>query len=171
MTLRYCSRCAGEVEDAGGFCLLGHRLSLEPLIPPLAQMRGEVARALGAPRVEVLGADGVPKAADPYRMAAERARIEISGTPGTERQASASREADPQRSPTVWEVLQEAISDPPEDPMAAFSPPSRMDWGPQERTKFLTSLRLSLRPEAQTRPRRPEAPGYTGPAYAPEVPR
>ena len=43
MTMRFCHGCAMDVEDAGGFCLLGHRLSLDPPVASLQELREESA--------------------------------------------------------------------------------------------------------------------------------
>lgn len=42
MTTRFCPGCRTEVQDAGGFCLLGHRLALEPPTASLQELRAEV---------------------------------------------------------------------------------------------------------------------------------
>jgi hypothetical protein len=42
MTTRFCPGCRSEVEDTGGFCLLGHRLALEAPVASLTALRAEV---------------------------------------------------------------------------------------------------------------------------------
>jgi hypothetical protein len=42
MTTRFCPGCQAEVEDTGGFCLLGHRLALEAPVASLSALREEV---------------------------------------------------------------------------------------------------------------------------------
>ena len=53
MTIRFCSRCATDVEDAGGFCLLGHRLALDPPAGTMEDLRNEIDRAFEEARLEV----------------------------------------------------------------------------------------------------------------------
>ena len=53
MTTRFCPRCDNEVEDTGGYCLLGHRLALEPLNASLTDLREEIDQAFEDARLEV----------------------------------------------------------------------------------------------------------------------
>ena len=65
MTVRYCPRCKTDVEDTGGFCLLGHRLALEPPVASIQDLRDEVDRAFEEARLEVASVmtrDDVPTA-------------------------------------------------------------------------------------------------------------
>lgn len=144
MALRFCHRCASEVEDAGGFCLLGHPLRLEPPIPSVSHIRDEVDRAFVEARIEA--AEPAPTEPEPQQLC---------GAPGQEPQpepvpAPVSRaepppalESDPldtatppppplgtRRRPTVWESLDEDEAPDASDPIAAFAPAGRMDWGP-----------------------------------------
>jgi hypothetical protein len=141
VSFRYCKVCAAEVDDVEGYCLLGHPLRLEPAIPSVAEMRDEVSRALGEARRDVAaesepGGDAVTTveraSLDDLSDAAE---MTWSPPPPVE---DASR--------TVWGPLTEDL--PAEgDPITAFAPASRMDWGP-ERTgiKSRNPLRRRARP-------------------------
>ena len=65
MTIRYCPRCKTDVEDTGGYCLLGHRLALEPPVASITDLRAEVDRAFEEARLEVasvMTADDAPTA-------------------------------------------------------------------------------------------------------------
>lgn len=102
MTQRFCSRCNAEVEDTGGFCLLGHNLRLAAPADSLSALRAEVNRTFDEAR-EQLAEVMAPVAA----MA-----------PAEEQHH------------TVWEGLDDHAALTPDDPIAAFAPPPRMDWGP-----------------------------------------
>ena len=110
MVLRFCERCAAEVEDAGGYCLLGHPLRLDPLIPSVAEIRDEVDRAFDEVRAEQVN-DGDPGPPPPP--------------------------SDGPRGGSVWESLRRETAEPPGDPIEAFAPPPRMDWGPEERSGLM----------------------------------
>ena len=63
MTIRYCPRCKTDVEDTGGYCLLGHRLALEPPVASITDLRAEVDRAFEDARLQVasvMANDDVP---------------------------------------------------------------------------------------------------------------
>jgi hypothetical protein len=53
MAQRFCSRCNAEVEDAGGYCLLGHDLRLEAPVDSLKALRAEVNRTFDEARREL----------------------------------------------------------------------------------------------------------------------
>lgn len=60
MSDRFCPQCRAEVEDAGGFCLLGHPLRGTAPVASLSQLRAEVDRAFEEARVQVAVALGEP---------------------------------------------------------------------------------------------------------------
>jgi len=112
MNLRRCARCGTDVEDVGGYCLLGHPLRLSAPVDSLKELRAEVDRAF----------------ADAQSQAAE----ELQKVPV----GAASEPAPPPPAPPVttrhdpFEVLQsEPRSD--TDPLEDFAPAPRMDWGPE----------------------------------------
>ena len=109
MTTRYCPRCQGDVEEAGGFCLLGHRLSLEPVGTSLSELE--------------TGFDD----------AAEQAIGQVFGAPPPPPDAPAPQPSDERSAPAaVYRRLEDISARPDEDdPIAAFAPPPRMDWGPR----------------------------------------
>jgi hypothetical protein len=122
VTVRYCKVCAGDVEEVDGHCLLGHALKLAPPIPSVAEMRDEVSRALGEARIEARPDAGGQAASgdvgDDLNHLWEPRAMTWSPPPPVQ---------DPQQ--TVWGPLAEEL--PMEgDPITAFAPASRMDWGP-----------------------------------------
>jgi hypothetical protein len=129
VSVRYCKVCAGDVEEVDGYCLLGHPLKLSP--PSVAEMRDEVARALGEARTEQRpDADGeaVPDAlhsgdGNGLHHLWNARDMTWSPPPPVE---------DPRQ--TVWGPLVGDAAD-EGDPITAFAPASRMDWGP-ERSGF-----------------------------------
>lgn len=110
----FCNRCGAEVDDVGGFCLLGHRLSAlaPPPPPPPPPATSDVARIEGS----VTPAAPAPEAAEaaPSRYASSIER--------------------------TWAELESAPAPAPDDPINTFAPPPRMDWGPQ-RSAFRLKLR------------------------------
>jgi hypothetical protein len=133
MTLRFCPKCAAEVEDVGGFCLLGHPLRLEPPIPPTADMRKEVDRALGGSRAARPPARGRAAAGTP-----EPAPVATAGPPSDA--PPPPPEAERPRLATVWESLG-VSGETRGDPIEAFAPPPRVDWGPERSSLLDRSLR------------------------------
>jgi hypothetical protein len=123
MTTRYCPSCRAEVEDTGGFCLLGHNLTLEAPTSSLSELRAEVDRVFEEAQVEVAAAMSAPPPPPP----AETVRAAVSG-------------ASPAPSPPrrVFEGLGTEPAR-PQDPISAFAPPPRMDWGPEGRLARLLS--------------------------------
>ena len=110
MGTRYCRSCATEVEDAGGYCLLGHPLRLEAPRDSLAHLRAEVDRAFEDAKMEVATA--------------------LSAIPANK--ASGSEVALPPSPPRrpVFETIDQPTGGP--DPLVEFAPAPRMDWGPEK---------------------------------------
>ena len=109
---RFCSHCQAEVEDVGGFCLLGHPLAkAAPDIGSLTALRAEVDRAFEDARVQVATVvGGVSSSAPPPPPPAD---------------ATA-----PSR--TTYPVIEQTVTGP--DPIADFAPAPRMDWGPEKKS-------------------------------------
>ena len=108
MSERFCAQCNTTVEDAGGFCLLGHSLSEAPSTGSLSELRAEVDRAFEEARVQVaatLGAAPPPPPPPGF----------VAPSPGV--------------APAPF-VPQEVPTGGP-DPIAEFAPAPRMDWGPE----------------------------------------
>ena len=126
MITRYCPDCASEVEDAGGYCLLGHRLALDPPTASLEDLRAEVDRSFEEARAKVTAVlTGVAPPPPPPPA------VDV--------------DEGPQR-PNPWKSLEEEV-DVSDDPIAAFAPAPRMDWGPERSGKLKRrSERRPLRP-------------------------
>ncbi len=164
ITTRFCQRCATEVEDTGGYCLLGHRLSLDAPVASLEELRAEVDRSFEEARLEVealvsstLGAAAptvseeevtAPLSAPlfgrgPVSLAApdtaERApRTASAPAPPSAPARSLPPPPPPPRAPQraqVWKELEEDV-DLEGDPIVAFAPPPRIDWGPEKSTRL-----------------------------------
>ena len=118
----FCSRCNAEVEDTGGFCLLGHRLSaLAPPPPPPPPVMSDLSEAV----------------AEVFDEAQEKVAALASSeatTPLPSRYASSVER--------TWAQLENAPAPNADDPINTFAPPPRMDWGPRR-----SPLRLKLRRE------------------------
>ena len=125
---RFCHSCGTEVEDAGGFCLLGHPLSSSGPTDPLATLRAEVDEVFRRAEHEVAQA-----------LASIGAPVEPSAGP------YAPSESDPEDfsarevTPVVYQDL-DAPAPLKADPIAAFSPPPRLDWGPGKEPFSLSKL-------------------------------
>ena len=123
-TRAFCQRCSAEVEDAGGFCLLGHRLSAgaPPPPPPAPPKMDDLTQAVEQAFDEA-GAK-VAALATPETIEATK--------PLPSRYASSVER--------TWAQLESAPAPSPDDPINTFAPPPRMDWGPQ-RSAFRFKLR------------------------------
>lgn len=123
MAQRFCSRCGTDVEDVGGFCLLGHRLAVEAAISSLGDLRVEVDKAFEEARMQVANAlataSGHPSAPPPP-------------PPPPGHVAGPIEEA---TRPSVWSALEDC-HEAPGDPIVAFAPAPRMDWGPQRKARW-----------------------------------
>lgn len=124
MGTRFCATCNSEVEESGGFCLLGHRLSLVAPRDSLSALRAEVDQAFENARAHVVEALAPPPPPPPPASPAPVAAV-----------APAHHE--------MWDGLDTIQEIDAADPINSFAPPPRMDWGPS-RTRLLR--RLTPRP-------------------------
>ncbi len=124
-TVRFCTRCRAEVEDVGGFCLLGHRFPVTPADDPLADLRAEVDQAFQKVQVEVA------TALDPARIStADLLRADLSSPePKDEDEMLEEMQV---TSKALWAPLGEDAPVLRNDPIVAFAPSPRMDWGPED---------------------------------------
>ena len=117
MSSFFCPRCSSTVENKDGYCLLGH---------PLFTSSGVAeASPLADLRREV------DDAFEDSFLGLELSLEPVGATSTTESEPPPSR---PSR------YL------PPEDPISAFAPPPRMDWGPAH-TRLGRLLRRAPRPQ------------------------
>jgi hypothetical protein len=132
MAERHCPSCGTDVEDAGGFCFLVHPLRLQSMTEAetLDDLRAEVNRAFEDVKVQVEEALGEIDINVPPPPPGPRSRV----VPATD-----ARELDQPGTPIrTYDDLWKAFEDEAargEDPITAFAPPPRMDWGP-ERSKL-----------------------------------
>ena len=124
MTLKHCPRCRADVEDAGGFCLLGHRLPVATE-DPISDLKAEVDQAFKKVQLDISSVfEEEPEApvqtpssspSDVYEQL--KSDDEVVGELVENRR-------------DVWRQLSE--DDPVErnDPILSFSPSPRMEWGP-----------------------------------------
>lgn len=143
MTTRYCARCDAEVEDTGGFCLLGHLLRSAPLLPTIGELRGDPGPdgadgILGPVRHETEAPRRVP---EPELVMAAGGR-EPAASPAEPPRPPASEETvEPDAMPAessrygLWDTL---FSPGParivaSDPIAGFAADGRINWGPRRR--------------------------------------
>jgi hypothetical protein len=120
---RHCPKCATEVEDRGGYCALGHRLRLNSIDGSIEDLRAEIDQVFEAARLEV---SGVIQGSPPAPPAATAPPVE-DDIPSTEVYRERAR--------GVWAALEEDNSM-EDDPIEAFAPPPRMDWGPKRSALF-----------------------------------
>ena len=128
-----CPTCATEVEATAGECRRGHRLpvrsvdelraevdlAFERAMAEVAALTGE---AVPGPRLAPAGAPPPPPSA-PARLAPDLDRPDVS--------AQAVPDMTPPPRGSVWsELSADAAGDDAFDPIAAFAPSPRMDWGP-----------------------------------------
>ena len=173
MTVRYCPRCKTDVEDTGGYCLLGHRLALDPPVASIRDLREEIDRAFEEARLEVasvMTTDDVPtapmsavarppapppppaQAADATPLAEDHAARKVPPPPPPPRRPPGdsvpSEDEIRSRNASVWKDLDRDV-DIVGDPIGAFAPPPHMDWGPEKaKLKRKPSRRARRAPDA-----------------------
>ncbi|MEA2517572.1 MAG: hypothetical protein QOG16_1410 [Actinomycetota bacterium] len=121
MSDRFCPQCQTDVQDVGGFCLLGHPLAVHAPVVSLTALRAEVDKAFEDARVQVAHAlgDAMPPPPPPPGLATVPAP---SRTPVPSRTPAPSRTA-------ALEI--DTTNGPGTDPITDFAPAPRMDWGPE----------------------------------------
>ena len=126
MDLRFCPRCRADVEDAGGFCLLGHRLPTTTT-DPIADLRVEVNKAFEKVQVEVTQKVADDKVSEPVENPTD--------IPVWQQLRGDDREMAEEMRATSRKVYEELSLDEEvsrTDPIIAFSPSPRADWGPEK---------------------------------------
>jgi hypothetical protein len=149
MAHKFCTRCRAEVEDAGGYCLLGHELRddqpVDQHVDSLSALRAEVNRTFDEARRELVDVMAPAAAIAPVIVTPP-----VTSAPQAEARPSAFVPPPPSvqleedfrvpESPdaaahppahSVWDDLDDAPLA-PGDPIASFAPEPRMDWGPQK---------------------------------------
>jgi hypothetical protein len=122
MSERYCPKCQTDVEDVGGFCLLGHDLRLRPAAESMGDLRAEVDRAFEHARVQVAAITGeIPGVSTPPPPPPPPLPEDL------EQRTKARMEE-------LWADYEEEKPS-PSDPITQFAPNTRMDWGPGDKPK------------------------------------
>ncbi len=128
MTVSFCPTCATDVQDVGGFCLLGHRLGLRP-DDPIAQLRAEVDHAFEKVEGQIAAAlDPLAELAAENGIGAAEALAIAGGDSADDRTVLEEMRV---TSKAVWKPLEEETTVTGNDPIVAFAPAPRMDWGPE----------------------------------------
>jgi hypothetical protein len=127
MSVRFCERCRADVEDVGGFCLLGHRLTAPAEADPIADLRSEVDRAFEKVQVDIQAA------LDPLKSLALENETPIpAGRVEPEPDGEQMLEDMQVTSKALWKPLEGETPLAGNDPIVAFAPSPRMDWGPEK---------------------------------------
>jgi hypothetical protein len=130
---RFCPTCHAEVEDTGGFCLLGHslRVAAPDSSDSLSALRAEVDQAFEDARVAVGHAlSEVPSAPASYSAPAPASYSAPAPA------AQATPPPPPPSAPAAKLRIEGGYTGEGHDPITDFAPAARMDWGP-ERQGFL----------------------------------
>jgi hypothetical protein len=139
MNVRFCPRCRADVEDVGGFCLLGHRLAAPVEDDPIADLRSEVDKAFEKVQIDIKAA------LDPLQsLALENELPSAVPATSTEPEPVSEQMLDDMQvtSKALWKPLEDETPLAGNDPIVAFAPSPRMDWGPEkDKGKRRTGLR------------------------------
>ena len=141
---RFCPSCGTDVEDVGGFCMLGHNLKVSAPTADLSTLRAEVDAAFEEAKLQVAAAlGGSSIGTSPVPSPAARPRPEVDPRPAaspseTVRLPDVPAKTPPPPPPDLRVTTQPvAIPQQPvtggSDPIAAFAPPPHMDWGPNRK--------------------------------------
>ena len=128
MSDRYCPKCGTVVEDVGGFCLLGHSLKVAAVTDSMNDLRAEVDRVFEEVREEVqariasVTGEMQAVAAPPPPPPPVEAPVVVEAV-----EEATQTDLDP-----LWANFDEDLSPNGPDPIAAFAPSPRMDWGPDK---------------------------------------
>jgi hypothetical protein len=160
---RHCTKCDAEVEDTGGYCLLGHPLRHNMETSSLTELKDEVEAAFAGAEVEMRDALAplieqveaiVPSAPEPVFAAVAAPVVQSPSEPAMSSAPAAfqapSRPTPPPPPPqrptgkyeTLWDGMDEVKPLDRNDPINNFAPPPRMDWGPRGRGKGRSLRRL-----------------------------
>jgi hypothetical protein len=162
VSTRFCPTCATEVEDADGFCLLGHSLKFSAITDSMDELRADVDHAFAAARAEIASLNGrgsaataAPGVAPPRGAQRPPAPPVPTGRPANGSSAPTAPPPPPPTNvseatmPSVWQALEHELAgdEPIEtgDPISLFAPSPRMDWGP-DRPSLLRRSTFLRRP-------------------------
>ena len=132
MSERYCPKCGTDVEDVGGFCLLGHSLKLASVTDSMGDLRAEVDRVFEEVREQVQARIATVTGEIPAVTGPPPPPPPVEATAAVEAVEEATQtDLDP-----LWANFDEDLSPDGPDPIAAFAPSPRMDWGPEKGKKL-----------------------------------
>lgn len=136
MSLRFCSRCRADVEDVGGYCLLGHPLP-QDAVDPISDLRAEVDKAFEKVKIEI----PVTGMASAFKSAGAPAGTPMADSIDAYEELRGSDEElveeMAQTRTDYWSQLRDDadVSVSRDDPILSFSPSPRMEWGPEKGRK------------------------------------
>ena len=140
MSLKFCSRCRADVEDVGGYCLLGHPLP-QDAVDPISDLRAEVDKAFEKIKIEIpvsgmastFQAAPVPSP-EPTVSNLEPATSTFEGYEELRSSDEHLVEEMAQSRRDYWSQLRDEddSSVQRDDPILSFSPSPRMEWGPEK---------------------------------------
>jgi hypothetical protein len=138
-SLCWCPRCGANVVDVDGYCMLGHRLVGDSPDPTEVAPEDPMRISPGTSSAQEPGAQKKPRGPSRALSRGER----VTASPG----AGSHDELAP-----VWTQLEDITEAQHDDPIFAFAPAPRIDWGPEGRAGYLKSdLGLLRRLKPQTR--------------------
>ncbi|MQA99472.1 MAG: hypothetical protein GEU78_04155 [Actinobacteria bacterium] len=143
---RFCPTCGTDVEDVGGFCMLGHSLKVSAPSAALSTLRAEVDAAFEEAKLKVAAVLGTSAPNAPIQPVPSPRSVEPLGITEPEPLVDPAPASSPVRTPppppppapagTARMDTQPVVVPPPSngsDPITAFSPPPHMDWGPRRK--------------------------------------
>jgi hypothetical protein len=140
LSLRFCSRCRADVEDVGGFCLLGHTFP-QDTSDPISDLRAEVDKAFEKIKIEI-PVSGMASTFQTAPVSAPEPTVTslepmVSTFEGYEELRSSDEhlvEEMAQSRRDYWSQLRDEVdsSVQRDDPILSFSPSPRMEWGPEK---------------------------------------
>ncbi|MGH2811275.1 MAG: hypothetical protein ACRDI1_00990 [Actinomycetota bacterium] len=167
MSFTWCSTCGSDVVDVEGYCMLGHRLGVKEFAHFRAEEPAPAPARVSAPASVAPSAarsiTPVRTTAPPVRAAAPAAPVPVRAA--TPRPSAVSIPATvplyvppppppppvgepatvPARVRDLWRQLEDLDTEVRDDPIEAFAPAPRMDWGPDEALPMPRGLRSLLR--------------------------
>lgn len=127
MTVRFCDTCHAEVEESEGYCLLGHPLRLASVTTSLDDLRTEVDKAFDEASFRV--ATVLVEEGETPKGPVAGATVNLSAPPPPPPPPPSEDVRRPSYK-EMWAALEDDVAG-SGDPIAAFAPPPRMDWGPK----------------------------------------
>jgi hypothetical protein len=145
MSVRFCPTCHADVEDTGGFCLLGHSLRVAPIIDSLDEVVADLNQAFANARAEfaqIGGRSTAPEA--PPRVAPAPPPIHSAPVvPAPAPAAPAAAAALDEAAPAPTTVSAQPVPPPPSAPRTSRDSEAATVW-----TAFGEELDVAEAPKA-----------------------